>query len=132
MEGQGQSGAVRWHIHVIFLYYASYADRNNYKLLKSQNYRRFLIDSETATHHTHFPPFDIAFRKIHTTAITHPHFQELIPNIACTLSPTKNLSTHTRAERKPSRPISASTCKSSTTKSCTKVTSEQMCLPYRT
>jgi hypothetical protein len=73
---------LRWRLQVIFLYYASYADRNNYKLLKSQNYRRFLIDSETVTDQTAFPPFDIAFRKIHTTAITQQQFQELIPNIA--------------------------------------------------
>lgn len=32
-------------LHIIFIYYASYADRNNYRLLKKQNYRRFLIDS---------------------------------------------------------------------------------------
>ncbi len=69
---------------MVFLYYASYADRNNYKLLKSQNYRRFLIDSETVTDHAAFPPYDIAFRKIHTTAITQPQFQDLLPAIART------------------------------------------------
>jgi len=36
---------LKWRLRIIFLYYASYADRNNYKLLKTQNYRRFLIDS---------------------------------------------------------------------------------------
>lgn len=77
-----EKDALRWHLQVIFLYYASYADRNNYKLLKTQNYRRFLIDSETVIDQTSFPPFDIAFRKIHTTSITHQQFQELIPNIA--------------------------------------------------
>lgn len=36
---------VKWKLQVIFIYYSSYADRNNFKLLKQQNYRRFLIDS---------------------------------------------------------------------------------------
>lgn len=80
-----EKDSLRWHLQVIFLYYASYADRNNYKLLKTQNYRRFLIDSETVIDQASFPPFDIAFRKIHTTSITHQQFQELIPNIARTI-----------------------------------------------
>lgn len=82
MSSNNDKHALRWHLQVIFLYYASYADRNNYKLLKTQNYRRFLIDSETVIEQTHFAPFDIAFRKIHTTAISYQQFQELIPNIA--------------------------------------------------
>lgn len=45
MLSSNEKNALRWHLQVIFLYYASYADRNNYKLLKTQNYRRFLIDS---------------------------------------------------------------------------------------
>lgn len=38
---------IKWKLQIIFVYYTSYADRNNFKLLKQQNYRRFLIDSET-------------------------------------------------------------------------------------
>lgn len=38
---------IKWKLQIIFVYYTSYADRNNFRLLKKQNYRRFLIDSET-------------------------------------------------------------------------------------
>jgi hypothetical protein len=44
---QPEQQALKWRLRLIFLYYASYADKNNYKLLKSQNYKRFLIDSES-------------------------------------------------------------------------------------
>jgi hypothetical protein len=36
---------IKWKLQIIFVYYTSYADRNNFKLLKQQNYRRYLIDS---------------------------------------------------------------------------------------
>ncbi len=55
--------------------YASYADHNNYKLLKTQNYRRFLIDSEAVQDQSGFPPYDIAFRKLHPSAVTLTQFQ---------------------------------------------------------
>lgn len=82
MDQSIERSDVRWRLRVIFLYYASFADRNNYKLLKSQNYRRFLIDSETVTDQSGFAAYDIAFRKIHSTAINHTQFQELIPAIS--------------------------------------------------
>ena len=43
----GRTADTRWKLKIIFIYYSSFADRNNFKFLKSQNYRRFLIDSET-------------------------------------------------------------------------------------
>ena len=102
---------LKWHLHVVFLYYASYADRNNYKLLKMQNYRRFLIDSETVTDQSSFPPFDIAFRKIHTTSINQQQFQELIPNIARNSKIIKNLFCQVKRERRHSIYTSANICK---------------------
>lgn len=126
MQSQSEKQALKWHLQVVFLYYASYADRNNYKLLKSQNYRRFLIDSETVTDHTAFPPFDIAFRKIHTTAISHSQFQELIPNLAGTARLTKNWHTPTRRERRPLKLTSTVTWRSYIMKFFTKATLEQM------
>lgn len=74
----------KWHLQTIFLYYASFGDRNNYSLLKQQNYRRFLIDSETVTNESEFPYFDILFRKIDRNAVAYPQFLEMIPNMACT------------------------------------------------
>ena len=67
--------SLKWCIQVVFLYYASYADRNNCRLLKSQNYRRFLIDCEAVKSQGAFAPFDIAFRKVHPSAVTLPQFQ---------------------------------------------------------
>jgi hypothetical protein len=77
----------RWKLKIIFIYYASFADRNNFKFLKTQNYRRFLIDSETVKSETEFPCFDIAFRKINSSAITYEQFLELIPDLASKISP---------------------------------------------
>jgi hypothetical protein len=45
MNNSNLKEALLWRLRLVFLYYSSYADRNNYKSLKSQNYRRFLIDS---------------------------------------------------------------------------------------
>ena len=82
MSSSPDKDLIKWRLKVIFLYYASYADRNNCRLLKTQNYRRFLIDTEAVTSQPCFPPFDIAFRKIHLSAITQTQFQELLPVIA--------------------------------------------------
>ena len=72
----------KWQIHMIFIYYTSYADRNNFRLLKQQNYRRFLIDSETVMKEASFVHYDIAFQKINHTAILFGELLNLIPDIA--------------------------------------------------
>lgn len=74
---------IKWKLQVIFIYYTSYADRNNFKLLKQQNYRRFLIDSETVRSESAFVYFDIAFQKINHSSIIFKDFLKLIPEIAC-------------------------------------------------
>lgn len=75
---------IKWKLQIIFVYYTGYADRNNYKLLKQQNYRRFLIDSETVKSETSLVHFDIAFQKVSNTAIVFKEFLNLIPELACT------------------------------------------------
>ena len=82
MSQQPEQQALKWRLRLIFLYYASYADKNNYKLLKSQNYKRFLIDSESVIEQSGFAPFDIAFRKVHSSSIKLDQFLELLPVIA--------------------------------------------------
>jgi len=82
MNQQPEQRALRWRLRLIFLYYASYADKNNYKLLKSQNYKRYLIDSESVVEQSGFAPFDIAFRKVHSSSIKLDQFLELLPVIA--------------------------------------------------
>ena len=72
----------KWQLHLIFIYYTSYADRNNFRLLKQQNYRRFLIDSETVMKEASFVHYDIAFQKINHTAVLFGEFLNLIPDIA--------------------------------------------------
>lgn len=48
MNKTGESGAdTKWKLQLIFVYYSSFGDRNNFRHLKQQSYRRFLIDSET-------------------------------------------------------------------------------------
>lgn len=76
--------SIKWKLQVIFVYYTSFADRNNFKLLKQQNYRRFLIDSETIKTESSLVHFDIAFQKISHNAIIFKDFLKLIPEIACT------------------------------------------------
>ena len=75
---------IKWHLQIIFIYYTSYADRNNFSLLKQQNYRRFLIDSDTIKHKSSLVHYDLAFQKISHSAIIFKDFLALIPNIACT------------------------------------------------
>ena len=78
---QAKGDQAKWHLQTIFLYYASFGDRNNFKLLKQQNYRRFLIDSQTVTSEDQFPYYDILFRKIDRNAVAFPQFLEMIPNM---------------------------------------------------
>lgn len=44
-SGAASKDSIKWKLQIIFVYYTSFADRNNFKLLKQQNYRRYLIDS---------------------------------------------------------------------------------------
>lgn len=75
---------IKWRLQIIFVYYTSYADRNNFRLLKKQNYRRFLIDSETIKSESALVYFDIAFQKINHSAIIFKDFLKLLPEIAGT------------------------------------------------
>ena len=79
----GSREDVKWQLQIIFIYYTSYADRNNFRLLKQQNYRRFLIDSESVKHESALVYFDLAFQKINHSAIIFKDFLALIPEIAC-------------------------------------------------
>ncbi len=66
----------------MFIYYSSFADRNNYHLLKHQNYRRFLIDCEIVKGSGDFPEFDILFKKIskgNSNAVNYDEFLKLLP-----------------------------------------------------
>lgn len=75
---------IKWDLQLIFVYYSSFADRNNYKLLKQQNYRRLLIDCECVQQEGNFAHFDIAFQKLSHSAIIFKDFLKLIPEIAGT------------------------------------------------
>ena len=75
---------IKWELQIIFIYYTSYADRNNFRMLKQQNYRRFLIDSETVKHESSLVHFDIAFQKLSHSAIIFKDFLALVPEIAGT------------------------------------------------
>lgn len=45
-DGAAKLKQTRQKLMNIFIFYASFGDRNNYRLLKIQNFRRMLLDSQ--------------------------------------------------------------------------------------
>lgn len=67
----------------IFIFYASYGDRDNYRLLKIQNFRRMLLDAQIARTEEQGKHYDIMYyQNKNKTGLTFEEFIDLLPKLA--------------------------------------------------
>lgn len=52
---------LKHQLRTVFVYYCSFGDRDNYTLLKIQNYRRMLIDAQLIENPLDYPQLDIIY-----------------------------------------------------------------------
>ena len=75
---------VKQQLKTIFIFYSSFGDRDNYKLLKNQSYRRMLCDAQICRNEEAVKEFDIVYSKHNKTksGLTFVEFINMLPEIA--------------------------------------------------
>jgi hypothetical protein len=54
---------IKQQLKIIFIFYSSFGDRDNYKLLKNQSYRRMLCDAQISQTDEDVKKYDIIYSK---------------------------------------------------------------------
>ena len=75
---------VKQQLKTIFIFYSSFGDHDNYKLLKNQSYRRMLRDTQICRNEESVKKFDIIYSKNNKTksGLTCVEFINILPEIA--------------------------------------------------
>lgn len=75
---------IKQQLKVIFIFYSSFGDRDNYKLLKNQSYRRMLCDAQISQSEVDVKKYDIIYSKYNKnrSGLMFQEFIDMLPEIA--------------------------------------------------
>lgn len=74
---------MRHQLMNIFIFYASFGDRDNYRLLKIQNFKRMLLDAQIVTIEEQGKHYDILYwQNKNKTGLTFNEFLDMLPKLA--------------------------------------------------
>jgi len=76
----------RYQLQRVFVYYCSFGDKDNYALLKIQNYQRLFSDMQIINDPSLVPQFDVLFysHSNQQSSLTFKQFTDVLPHI-CSL-----------------------------------------------
>lgn len=74
---------MRQQLMTIFIFYSSFGDRDNYRLLKIQNFKRMLLDAQIVTSEEQGKHYDILYwQNKNKTGLAFEEFLDMLPRLA--------------------------------------------------